>query len=129
MTLGRFCRDAQGASAVEFAILALPFFMMLFGIIEGGRLMWTQVGLQHAVETAARCASLKTVDNPNPCPGNSVEAYAATQAFGLNLSPSVFKVSPAGCGTQVTANYPFNFFTNFLGPAPLNLSAQSCVPN
>ena len=129
MTLGRFCRDVQGASAVEFAILAVPFFMMLFGIIEGGRLLWTQVGLQHAVETAARCASLETADNPNPCPGSSVEDYAATQAFGLNLSASVFTVSTVGCGTQVIAKYPFNFFTNVLGPTQLNLSAQSCVPN
>ena len=129
MTLGRFCRDVRGASAVEFTILALPFFMMLFGIIEGGRLLWTQVGLQHAVEATARCASLKTADNPNPCPASSVEAYAATQAFGLNLSPSVFTVSAAGCGTQVTANYPFSLFAKLLGPAQLNLSAQSCVPS
>jgi Flp pilus assembly protein TadG len=129
MKFGRFYRNARGASAIEFAILAAPFFMMLFGVIEGGRLLWTQVGLQHAVETAARCASLKAVDNPNPCPGSSVESYAATQAFGLNLSPSVFTVSAAGCGTQITANYRFSLFTNFLGPAPLNLSAQSCVPS
>ena len=129
MTLGRFCRDARGASAVEFAILAVPFFMMLFGVIEGGRLLWTQVGLQHAVETAARCASLKAADNPNPCPGSSVESYAATQAFGLNLSPSVFTVSAAGCGTQITANYPYSLFTNLFGPAPLKLSALSCVPS
>lgn len=121
----RFFRDSSGVSAVEFALLAVPFFMMLFGLMEGGRLLWTQVGLQHAVEMAARCAS---INDTALCP--NVPAYAATQAYGLQLPATVFTVSSGTCGgTQVSANYQFNVFTSYLGFTRLNLSAQSCVPN
>jgi len=128
MRPGRIWRDVRGTSAVEFAIIAPVFFMLLFGIIDGGRLMWTQVGLQHAAEMAARCASLETVDNPSPCPGNSIQNYAAQQAFGLNPSPGVFAVSTPACGVQVSASYTFQFFATYWGIPPLALSARSCSP-
>ena len=128
MSLTRFLRDARGTSAVEFAIVAPIFFMVVFGVIDGGRLMWTQVGLQHAVEMAARCASLQTAENPDPCPGSSVQGYAAQQAFGLNLPPGVFTVGTAECGVNVSASYEFQFFSSYLGVPPLTLSARSCSP-
>lgn len=129
MTLAGFRRDQGGASAVEFALVAVPFFLMLFGIIEGGRLLWTQLGLQHAVEMAARCASLTTSGNPNPCPGLSVQTYAASQAFGLNLPPDVFAIISADCGSEVVATYTFVFITSYFGTSQLTLSARSCAPH
>ncbi len=30
----RFCRDQSGSTAIEFGVLALPFFVLLFGIVE-----------------------------------------------------------------------------------------------
>lgn len=32
--LRRFCRDRKGVAAIEFAALAIPFFLMLFAILE-----------------------------------------------------------------------------------------------
>ncbi len=32
--LGRYRRDSKGATAIEFAFVALPFFALLFAIIE-----------------------------------------------------------------------------------------------
>lgn len=124
MTFRPFLRNIAGATAVEFAMTAPLFFALLFGIVDGGRLMWTQVGLQHAVETAARCASIHSTDCAD------VQQFAATQAFGLNLPASVFAVGTGSCGgTQVTANYAFNFVTGYFGSPSLTLSAQSCFPN
>ncbi len=124
MMLRRFWANIRGATAVEFAITAPVFFALLFGIVDGGRLLWTQVGLQHAVEMAARCAS---IDNTTLC--SDVPAYAATEAFGLDLPAAIFTVSTGACdGVQVSANYQFTFATGFFGPGSLTLSAQSCVP-
>ncbi|HLZ05400.1 MAG TPA: TadE/TadG family type IV pilus assembly protein [Bradyrhizobium sp.] len=53
-------RDEQGASALEFALTAPVFFLFLFGIIELGLMFWTQIGLQHGAEMAARCATIHT---------------------------------------------------------------------
>jgi Flp pilus assembly protein TadG len=125
MILSSFRRDVRGVTAVEFAMTAPVFFVMIFGIIEAGLLLWTQLGLQHGVELAARCASINTTVCNN---ASSVQSYAAQQAFGLNPSPETFTFSAVGCGNQVTATYTFQFVT-FLFPMPsISLNAQACFP-
>ena len=54
MSLQRIIRDAHGTSAVEFALTAPAFFAIVFGIIETGLMLWTQQGLQHGAQLAAR---------------------------------------------------------------------------
>ncbi|MBR0801888.1 pilus assembly protein, partial [Bradyrhizobium jicamae] len=103
MTRAAFWPDTSGASALEFGLIAPVFFAFLFGVIEFGLLMWTQVGMQHAVEVTARCASV----NPTLCPTtnpNQIATYATRQAFGLTLPSSTFTYSTAACGSQVSAN-------------------------
>ena len=118
--------DERGATAVEFAMTAPVFFLILFGIIQGGLLLWTQLGLQHGAEMAARCAGVNKVLCGN---NGAITNFAAQQAYGLNPPASTFTVSPAACGTIVTANYTFNFFiTTHFGPR-LDLTAQSCFPS
>jgi Flp pilus assembly protein TadG len=52
--LRRFARAQRGATAVEFAIIALPFLMLLFGIIELGMVFLVSTTLQNATDNAAR---------------------------------------------------------------------------
>lgn len=125
MTPRRIWRDVRGASAVEFGITAPIFLMMVFGIIEGGRVLWTQVALQHATEMAARCAA---ITNADVCDSVPIQDYAVQQAFGLNLPSSIFNVSTQACGKQVKAEYAFEILTGYFGTSSLKLSAQSCSP-
>jgi Flp pilus assembly protein TadG len=119
-------RDEEGATAVEFGLTAPVFFMMLFGIIEGGLLLWTQLGLQHGVEMAVRCAAI----NKTVCGNTSnIQNFAVQQAYGLNPPPSTFSVGTSGCGTIVTAAYTFNFITTYFGTPTIQLNAQSCFPS
>jgi len=117
--------DQQGAAAIEFAITAPAFFIVLFGIILAGLLLWTQFSLQHGVEMAARCATVNT----NLC-GNAgaIQNYAAQHAFGLDPPPSIVTVATQACGNQVTATYTFQFLTTYFGLSSLTLNAQSCFP-
>ena len=46
--------DERGTTAVEFGMVATPFFMMLFGIISVGFYFFTTFTLENAVEGAAR---------------------------------------------------------------------------
>ena len=58
MILKQIRDDTRGAALVEFTV-TIPFFLLLtFGLIQAGLLLWTQAGLQHGVEEAARCASV-----------------------------------------------------------------------
>lgn len=52
--LGRFGRREDGAAAVEFALLALPFFWILFVIFETAGVIFTDIALQNAVTETAR---------------------------------------------------------------------------
>ena len=49
-----FLSDRKGASFVEFAIIALPLFLLFFGIIEVGLILWGGLDLENATMDAAR---------------------------------------------------------------------------
>jgi Flp pilus assembly protein TadG len=49
-----FNRDERGFTAVEFAMVAMPFLMLLFGTIAVGLYFFTTFTLENAVEKAAR---------------------------------------------------------------------------
>ena len=125
MKLGQIYRDERGTTAVEFAMTAPLFFMILLGVIEAGLLTWTRAGLQHATEMAARCATV----NATTCgTASGTQNFAVQQAFGLSMAPSVFSVSTPACGNQVSATYTYQFITTYFGTPSLTLSAQSCFP-
>jgi pilus assembly protein Flp/PilA len=50
----RFSRNDEGATAVEFGLVALPFFALLFAIIETALTFWTTQVLETAVSNASR---------------------------------------------------------------------------
>jgi Flp pilus assembly protein TadG len=126
MNFGKFCGDTQGTTAVEFAITAPVFVMVIFGILECGTLLWTKLGLEHGTQMAARCASINASSCGTP---NDIQAYAVQQAYGLAIPASVFTASVAACGNLVSANYTYQFVSSYFGAPSLALTAQSCFPS
>jgi Flp pilus assembly protein TadG len=142
--LARLWRAPGGATAIEMAFLLPVFLGLLLGIEEFGRALWTQTALQFAVSAAARCAAIA----PSTCtaPGGStvdVEAYAASQAFGLSIPSSAFTYTAnanatANCrsvttnigtgGAMVQATYAFATVVPQLVPLNVTLSACSYHP-
>jgi Flp pilus assembly protein TadG len=117
--------DERGTTSVEFALTAPLFSMMIAGVIGAGLVFWAQLGLQHGVEMAARCASV----NKAKCAQTSdIQNYAVTQTAGLNPPPSIFSVSASACGTLVSASYPITTVPTLWGVSPFALTAQSCYP-
>src|SRR5204863_9405375 len=98
MRPSKILRDESGASALEFAMIAPVFFLFIFGIVEAGMLFWTQTGMQHGAEMAARCATINSTLCPNP---TAITSYATQQSFGLTLPTSTFTYSTPACGNQV----------------------------
>lgn len=49
-----FLRDEDGVTAIEFALVATPFFMMMMAIIEVGLLFFATVNLENGAAVAAR---------------------------------------------------------------------------
>lgn len=52
--LKRFRRSQEGATAVEFALIAVPFLMLLAAIIETAMMFWTSQVLEESVSQTSR---------------------------------------------------------------------------
>jgi Flp pilus assembly protein TadG len=52
----RYGKSESGATAIEFALVAFPFFGLLGVILETGSMMFVEYGLQSGVQEAARQA-------------------------------------------------------------------------
>jgi len=57
-------KQQQGLATVEFAIVGLVVFVVLFGAIEIARMMYTVNMLQEATRRGARMAAVCPVDSP-----------------------------------------------------------------
>jgi Flp pilus assembly protein TadG len=60
--LRRLAAAPDGAAAVEFAIVAPVFLLLLLGIFDIGQMAYAKAILNGAVEQAARSSSLETAD-------------------------------------------------------------------
>lgn len=119
----RLFYERDGNAAIEFALTLPALMLLLLGIMELGRALWTQSALSYSVDQAARCASIDT----NTCGSVSqIQNYAAG-AGGASFSSSVFTVSTTGCGSLVSATYPVQLNIPFAAYA-ITLTAQSCYP-
>ncbi len=56
-------RDERGTTVAEFAMVALLFFTLIFGIIEFGRMLFTHNSLADATRRGARYAVLHPSSN------------------------------------------------------------------
>jgi Flp pilus assembly protein TadG len=52
--LCRFARDERGATVVEFALIAVPFFMMLYAIFDISLIFFASTTLENGIVAAAR---------------------------------------------------------------------------
>ena len=110
---------------IPFGLTAPIFFLLIFGVVEAGLMLFTQTALQHGTEMAARCATINTATCSSV---SSIQNYAAQQSFGLNVPAATFTVTTPACGNQVSANYVYQFITSYFGAPSLTLTAQACFP-
>lgn len=123
-----FAKACEGTTAVETALVLPAFLLLLFAVVEAGFLFWTQSTLQFAVEAAARCAAVGVVNTSECASTSAIQSYAASQALGMTVPSSSFKVSQPSCGYQVSISYPFSFIVSELFPGTITLNATSCHP-
>ncbi|TXI86152.1 MAG: pilus assembly protein [Cupriavidus sp.] len=87
---------ARGASAVEFALVAPLFFLLLFSVVDFSAMMWANLTMQHAVREGARYAVTgQTGLDPDQA---SPQRYRAVLEKIHDSSLGVFDMS----GAQVT---------------------------
>jgi Flp pilus assembly protein TadG len=127
--LKRFRRNQDGAAAVEFALVAMPFIALLVAIVELGIFFFASRYFEDGVFNASRqimtqrlpastiCTAFRNEINNNFTnwinPANIVLSVRTGSNFGagtaVNLSNSGCSFGSPGEVVTVTATYPYPF--------------------
>jgi Flp pilus assembly protein TadG len=111
-------KDEQGTAVVEFAIVAPLLFLILFGIIEFGILLYDKAMITNASREGARAGIVfrpsRIIAEEDDEITDVVQAYCADHLIsfgsgsGLTVSISRSGVE-AGDNLTVSVDYPFQF--------------------
>ena len=109
----------RGATILEFAIAFVLTFVLIFGMIDFARALYSYHFLSNAAREGARYASVR---------GASCDPAAVTpcSAGGDDIQAFVRQIAPAGIDKTVVT---INQNSNFLYPNPNNLPICGTTPN
>ena len=116
MTSGkRTVRDDRGAAAVEFALLLPVLLVLVCGLIDFGRLFFTQITLTDAAREGVRVLALEGAAGSGYTTDQAdADATTRAQLAAGGVSGTV-TVSPGTCSegdpVTLTVSVPFDFIT------------------
>ena len=138
--------DCRGASAAEFSLVLPLLILLLFGIIDAGRLLWevnraekaTQMGARYAIVNGSNSLYCPT---GTPAPGSyscdptgeDVKDRVRSAAFstlGSSLTvpaPTWAPDNSRGSTVTVTADYAYSTLIPIVPLPPINVHAESTL--
>jgi Flp pilus assembly protein TadG len=125
--LRRLLRARDGATAVEFALVAPVFILFCLGIVEGGRMMWIRNSIQTAADEAARYAMVHTSASDAELTKHAANYYA-----DVSLDAPTFTVSRDTTDgvdfVSISGTYTFKFEFTFFDFGTIELDGKARVP-
>ncbi len=122
-------RDSRsGAMALDFAIVAPVFFMLVFGLIDIARAAFTKGVMLYAMEEASRWAAVNF-----PATASEIEAVASGQFVVLDPADiTAFSATVTDNGDKTKAvtlqmDYTFEFMMPFLHLDPITFSTEATI--
>lgn len=122
MRRNAFIKSQSGAAAVEFALVLPSLAMLIVGTLYAGLVVYSAAGLHGAVEAAARCYAVDSIQCGS---ASATQTYGAGRFYGINTP--TFSASLASCGHLVTASVSVDLNAG-LAHWTIPLSASSCFP-
>lgn len=113
-------KSEKGQAAVEFALVLPILLMLIFGIVDFGRILYTKNAVTSLSQDAARYMSIKYVSgNTNDAVLSSyVTSHPGTLTLGdftvINTSDTI----TAGSEVDVTLTYKISFITPLVKMIP-----------
>lgn len=89
----------RGAAAVEFALVAIPFFLLMFGAMEFGRLLYLWNTVQEVTRNAARQAVVTDFTN-----ATAIESIRRAAVFRAVGGPGIVSLPAASNITNASVN-------------------------
>ena len=120
-------KKEEGKTLLEFAITGTVFLMVLFGVIEFGRLFWTHNALRDAARRGVRYASIRRNDAAGQQAVKNMVVYGdpaggtSPLVNGLSTSNVAIEyvnydgVQLSSRATVKISNYQFNFAIPLIG--------------
>ena len=125
-------RDDRASSGIQFALVLPVFLSMVLGLMDVGRLLWTQNTVAKAAKKAARFAIVNGSTSGVPATATTITANVAGHLAGLSQAPTVTVAwdpdnAPGGLVT-VEVSYPFEFAAlAFLDLEPITLDSTAAM--
>ena len=131
--------DQRGVAALEFCLVAVPLFTLMFAIFDLGRYAITMQSLRMLANAGARAAMINcytdaVIDktSPSSCTGDYLSVAqkqaAAPFLYGGGLTPTV-NTAPGAAALTVTASQPgFTMLMPIWGTAFNAPSASTSIP-
>ena len=91
-------RTQRGQTLVEFALVVMMFLVVMFGLLEFARALWTWNTIVQATRAGARFA---VVETPNPLNNDAIKNYVVY----LNSTGTGDPVLPGLATSNVTVNF------------------------
>jgi len=122
----RRAKGERGAAMVELAIVLPVLLLLVFGIIEMGRLYNAQVTLTHAAREGIR----DYVIHHDPDQAENTAIIAASSNF--NTAPMIVSLDPApdcdpGLPATMTITYPFSMRIPFIGENIVTITTEGVM--
>lgn len=114
LRLSAFLADRRGASAVEFALVSLPFFMLFGAIVQIGLIIWAGQNLDNNLQVAVRklyVGSFQSGNRSSDNPTNLANLKTQICGSGGNVFPChdmKLDVSLASSFAAGTAPQPYD---------------------
>ncbi len=117
----RFARNTRGAAALEFAMIALPLFTMIFAVMELALVLLISISLEDAASTMARQIRVGAITAPGISTTASTTAAPNLAGFKTDLCNYILLVPSSFCVNQVQVDIqPFSNFSGVALPSPIS---------
>ena len=145
MKRSRFLRHRErGQALVEFSLVSIVFFLLVFGMVDAGRAVWNYNTLAQATREGTRYAIVHGADSSDPSgPGSAYytppnvdqKVTEAVEKFSAGLDESRLTVeaewpdgtSTAGSAITVTSQYNYEPMFNFFGIISFTMTSSSTM--
>ena len=134
----------KGQAMVEFSMLGIVLFIMVFGMIDAGRAVWNYNTLSQATREGTRYAIVHGADSSDPSgpgsgyytpPSSDVMVRQTIEKFGSGLDPGRLTVAAEwpdgsnarGDSVRVTSSYEYEPMFNFFGSLSFTLTSSSTM--
>jgi Flp pilus assembly protein TadG len=129
-------RRDRGAAAVEMALVLPILLLLVFGIIDFGRMLHTQIQLSEAAREGARAA---TIQNTSAAATARVAAVLGTTPVTVTVdgAPTPCRNAAPGSDARVKVDHTFTFVTPFAvlagvfggsGSSTVSMTATGVMP-